>query len=153
MAIQGMEGSASVTVSAPQEKVWALVADVTRMGEWSPETLSAEWIDGATGPAVGARFKGKNKRGWMKWSTKCTVVTSEPGREFTFVVGTPEKAATRWSYTFVPDPSGTKVTESWESLRYGVSDKLFQPVKKTIAALNDGVQRTLQNLKAKAEGG
>ena len=65
----GTRGEASVRVAAAPEKVYELVSDVTRMGEWSPETTSAEWIDGATGPAVGARFKGRNRNGVARWST------------------------------------------------------------------------------------
>jgi len=56
-------GTASIVVSAPAEALWALVTDVTRTGEWSPEATGGAWIDGATGPAVGARFKGTNRGG------------------------------------------------------------------------------------------
>ena len=88
MAASGIEGQESIQVDAPPEQVWALVSDVTRMGEWSPETVKGEWIDGASTPVVGARFKGRNKRGILRWSTKCTVVACEPGKEFSFVVAT-----------------------------------------------------------------
>src|SRR5687768_18561768 len=95
--------SASAVVEAPPEKVWALVADITRMGEWSPETRSAEWIEGATGPEVGARFKGHNHRGpVVRWSTTCKVTECEPGRVFAFTVGDPESPACVWRYSFVP---------------------------------------------------
>ena len=70
-------------VSAPPEKLYDLVSDVTRMGEWSPETAKCESIGGATGPAVGARFKGTNKRR-VWWSTDATVVAAERGRRFAF---------------------------------------------------------------------
>ncbi len=72
-------GEASIVMDAPPDDVWALVADVTRMGEWSPENKGAEWLDGATGPAVGARFKGRNQRGKSRWSTKCEITASRPG--------------------------------------------------------------------------
>lgn len=49
-------------VSASPEKVWSLVTDLPRMGEWSPENLGGEWLDGATGAAVGAKFRGNNKK-------------------------------------------------------------------------------------------
>ena len=51
------------TVAAPPEAVWDLLADVTRIGEFSPECKQAEWLDGATGAAVGARFAGYNQKG------------------------------------------------------------------------------------------
>ena len=43
----------STVVPAPPEQVYALVADVTRTPEFSPEVVSCRWLDGATGPAVG----------------------------------------------------------------------------------------------------
>ncbi|MGZ6965640.1 MAG: SRPBCC family protein, partial [Acidimicrobiia bacterium] len=49
-----MRGSVTVHMAAPPQQVWELVSDVTQIGRYSPETFEAEWIDGATGPAVGA---------------------------------------------------------------------------------------------------
>src|SRR5438105_4378529 len=79
------QDSASCEIAADPDVVWALVADVTRMGEWSPECRHCEWIAGATGPAVGARFKARNKaaRG-PSWTNKPVVIAAEPGREFAF---------------------------------------------------------------------
>ena len=57
--------------------VWDLVSDVTKIGRYSPETFEAEWIDGPTGPAVGASFRGhvkRNGKGPIYWTT-CTVVS------------------------------------------------------------------------------
>ncbi|MEP6624365.1 MAG: SRPBCC family protein, partial [Acidimicrobiia bacterium] len=73
-------------IAAPPEKVWSLVSDITRMGEWSPEARGGEWVKGASGPAVGARFKGRNARGKRSWSTDCHVVECEPGSRFAFAV-------------------------------------------------------------------
>ena len=67
-------------IAAPAETVRTLVSDVTQMGEWSPEAVGAEWLGGATGPTVGACFKGSNQRGRRRWSTKAEVVEAEPGR-------------------------------------------------------------------------
>ena len=69
--------------------MWGLVSDVTRIGRYSPETFGAEWIEGATGPALGARFRGhvnRNRRG-IKYSTSCTVTACDPGKTFSFGVG------------------------------------------------------------------
>ncbi len=59
----------SVFVAAPPETVYDLVADLTRMGEWSPETTEVRWLDGATQAKVGARFRGTNRNGFRRWST------------------------------------------------------------------------------------
>ncbi len=111
-----MHDSVTVHMKAPPDRIWALVSDVTRIGEYSPETFEAEWLDGATGPAVGTRFRGHVKRngiGPTYWTT-CSVVTCEPGREFTFGVGKPGKPLNTWGYRLEPSGDGTDVTEFFE---------------------------------------
>jgi uncharacterized protein YndB with AHSA1/START domain len=49
-------------IAATPEKVWSLVADATRMAEWSPVITRCEWIGDASGPEVGARFVGHNRQ-------------------------------------------------------------------------------------------
>ena len=98
--------------------VWDLVSDVTRIGEFSPETLEGRWIDGAAGPAVGAKFQGlvkRNGRGPTYWTT-CRITSCEPERNFAFVVQVPRTgtAVNTWRYQLVPAGSGTDVTESFE---------------------------------------
>jgi len=76
--------SVTLHMNAPPERVWDLVSDVTRIGRYSPETFEAEWLEGATGPAVGARFRGhvrRNQKGPVYWTT-CTVTESDPGKTF-----------------------------------------------------------------------
>ena len=53
-----MQGSVTVSMAAPAEQIWELIADVRNTGKFSPETFEAEWLDGATGPALGARSVG-----------------------------------------------------------------------------------------------
>ena len=76
-----MQGSATVSMSAPADKIWNLIADVRNTGRFSPEVFEAEWLDGATGPALGARFRGhvqRNEIGPVYWTT-CRVTACEPG--------------------------------------------------------------------------
>ena len=111
-----MHDSVTVHMDAPPDRIWELVSDVTRIGRYSPETFEAEWLDGATGPAVGARFRGhvkRNEKGPVYWTT-CTVRESVPGRVFSFGVGPKEKPLNVWSYTLEPAGDGTDVTESFE---------------------------------------
>ena len=77
---------AETTINAPPEAVWALVADVTRIGEFSPECVGAEWVDGSSAPSVGATFAGTNHKGERDWTRPCTVTASDPHR-FAYVVG------------------------------------------------------------------
>jgi uncharacterized protein YndB with AHSA1/START domain len=110
-----MHDSVTVHMDAPAEKIWELVSDVTQIGRYSPETFEAEWLEGATGPAVGAKFRGhvkRNGKGPIYWTT-CTVLASEPGKEFTFGVGPSDKPLNVWSYTMEPSGDGTDVTESF----------------------------------------
>jgi hypothetical protein len=103
-------------MAAPPETVWALVSDITNTGKFSPETFEAEWLDGASAPAVGVRFRGhvrRNGRGPVYWRN-CTILASEPGLEFTFGVEDGKGTVLNtWSYSFEPAGDGTDVTESF----------------------------------------
>ena len=76
--------TADVTVSreiaTPAEQVWTMVADLTRMGEWSPENQGGTWLKGADGPAPGVKFRGVNRNGTKTWKAVATIVDAEPGR-------------------------------------------------------------------------
>lgn len=146
--------SESVQIVAPSEQVWEMIADVTRMGDWSPEVVSAEWLDGAEGPALGARFKGRNRRRGA-WSTTCTVTAATPGREFAFSVG---KGETTWRYDIGTVGGGCEVTESFTIVRVpGLlgrwSTKLGTGVSwaERERDLLEGMQETLRRLKVAAE--
>ncbi len=102
----------SRVIAAPPEAVWTLVSDPTRMGEWSPENTGAKWLGGATGPAVGAAFRGSNASGRMKWQTKATVTEFVPNEAFAFDVTLIVPVAT-WAYRLAPVEGGTEVTEEW----------------------------------------
>lgn len=113
------EVSVDQRIAASPDDLYGMVSDVTRMGEWSPETTSCRWLGGATGPAVGARFRGANRIGWRRWSTTCRVVAADPGREFAFTVHAGPVPVARWSYRFTGDGDGGQVTESWVDQRPG----------------------------------
>lgn len=105
-------------MAATPQRVWELVSDVTNTGKFSPETFDAEWLDGATGPRVGAHFRGhvrRNGKKWLVYWTRCTVTSCEPGRAFAFEVDGPGgKPTVKWAYLFEPSDDGTDVTESFE---------------------------------------
>ena len=143
-------------MAAPAEQVWAMVSDVTRMGEWSPVCTTCWWEDGL-GPQPGAWFTGRNELPERTWETRSQVVAADRGREFAFVVG---GSWVRWSYTFTPVEGGTQVTESWEFLPDGVArfhnrfgnDAPAQIADRTLAARH-GIPVTLAALKKSAESG
>lgn len=113
MAIE-MRGEASTYICAPPQRVYAIVSDITRMGEWSPECVGVTWAEGSDGPAVGACFHGSNRRNDNEWTTPNTITVADAGREFAWVVGTPDFQVMRWRFVFEADNGGTTVTESFE---------------------------------------
>jgi uncharacterized protein YndB with AHSA1/START domain len=146
----------SVEIAAPAEAVWALVSDLTRMGEWSPETTKVEWTGGSTGPSVGATFKGSNRMGVRRWSTSCRIVAAEPPRELAWDVTTVGglKIA-RWRYVIEPiDQLSCRLSESTEDQRNGVAKllgNLATGVKDRGEHNAAGMRATLERIKAAAE--
>jgi hypothetical protein len=104
-------------IAAPADAVWALVSDLPRMGEWSPENAGGTWMKGATGPQVGACFKGTNRNGVRRWSTTATVVACEPARAFEIAVSAGPLSVANWRYEFEETRQGCRVTESWMDRR------------------------------------
>jgi uncharacterized protein YndB with AHSA1/START domain len=114
-----MRAAVNLHIDASPDQVWGLVSDITKMGEYSPEVIEAEWIDGATGPAVGARYRGHVKRNenWplLYWTT-CKITECVPGQVFEFAVIMREQPVNTWRYEFhASDDGGTDVTESFDS--------------------------------------
>ena len=149
-----MHDSVTVTMHAPPEQIWDLVSDVTRIGRYSPETFEAEWLEGATGPAVGARFRGhvkRNGRGPKYWTT-CTVTECEPGRSFFFGVGSEDKPLNLWGYRLEPTAEGTAVTESF-TLTPTVPLRIYWALFGWSRGKTNrrGMERTLAAIKAEVE--
>ncbi|HEV3130321.1 MAG TPA: SRPBCC family protein [Acidimicrobiales bacterium] len=149
-----MHDSVTVHMDAPPDRVWDLVSDVTRIGSYSPETFEAEWLDGATGPEVGSRFRGhvkRNGKGPVYW-TSCTVLASEPGREFAFGVGARDKPLNTWRYRLEPAGDGTDVTESFELTDTAVLRLYWALLGWARGRTNrNGMRTTLERIKAEVE--
>jgi uncharacterized protein YndB with AHSA1/START domain len=146
--------SVTQEIAAPAEQVWAMVADVTRMGEWSPETTAASWLRGASGPEPGARFRGTNRRGKKEWSTVARVVDANPGRLFSFRVTAAGLKVAEWHYEFEPTATGCRVTERWIDQRGPIARALGKPVSGVtdrVTHNRTGMEQTLERLKAAAE--
>ena len=123
--------SVSRTIAADADALWSMVSDITRMGEWSPENVAGKWVKGASGPELGARFKGSNRNGARRWSTMNTVNECEPGRRFGFQTSVGPMKAAQWTFTFARADGGTEVTQEWTDQRSGVL--------KAVGALATGV--------------
>ena len=146
------QGSASIEVNAAPEVVWELVADLTRMGEWSPECVRAEWEDGATGPAVGAHFHGYNKAGTFEWDVPGIVTRCEIGKVFEFAVprGAETTTTNRWCFEFAPNGSGTTLTESFDAPMINVEGSQAN-FEGRFEMLVKAINKTIANIKAAAE--
>lgn len=147
----------SVRIAAPPGLVYSLVADLSRMHEWSPETTEVRWLDGATGPVVGARFRGSNRNGRRAWSTTCTIVALDPPREIAWRVSAYGLRVSRWSYRVEPgDDGGTVLTESTDDERTSLL-RLAAPAATGVSDRGEHNRRTmtetLERIRAAAEAG
>jgi hypothetical protein len=149
--------SVSLHMRAHPESIYALVADVTRTPEFSPELVECRWLGGATGPAVGTRFKARNKMpNRPAFSNKPVVTVADPGRAFAFARTEPFGGTVEWGYEFASDGDGTLVTESYSVTkpvsRFGwfIIGTLFGR-KDRRADLHAGMEQTLQRLRQVAE--
>lgn len=147
------QGSATVEVNRNPAEVFAAVTDITHMGEWSPECIAARWLDGATGPAVGAKFSGDNRVAVLgltvkKWTTTSEVTACVAGEVFEFVA----EGYTTWRYRFEPAGGGTKVTESYEyPSTPGAQTFVYETLLRRPASMIKGMQQTLERMKRAIE--
>ena len=148
-----LTGAVTVVIDAPPEDVFALVTDLERMGEWSPESGDVRWLDGATEAGLGARFAGDNEVmlgpiPLKRWTTDSEITAFEPSTVFAF-----ESAGyTTWTFEFEAVDGGTRLTESFAFPPYTGIDRLTRGLLGARPALiRKGVERTLANIKAAAE--
>jgi len=145
----------TTAIAAPPHEVYALVADLSRMGQWSPEATGVTWLGGAQGARVGARFRGSNRNGWRRWRTTCTVVSAEPGAELSWESRSFGLPVALWRYVFSPDGAGgTVVTESTQDRRghlVRVVGAVATGVRDRAPHNAETMRATLERLKAAAE--
>ena len=72
-------GRAEVVVDASPDAVWQVVSDVTRTGDWSAECHRVRWLGDTTAAAPGARFRGRNRNGLIRWSRTCELTSIAHG--------------------------------------------------------------------------
>jgi hypothetical protein len=161
MDVSKYRHSDSIRIRRSPSDVYAILSDVTRMGELSPVCTSCTWDDASQPGTEGAWFTGHNAVGDFKWDTRCKVVTAIPGRNFTFInYGPPGKEElVRWEYALQDTDAGTTVTESWQVLPaypgFVTADNPDANVSKRLDGMAEmartGIRETLANLKRVAE--
>ena len=107
---------AEVTTEAPIESVWRVISDVTRTGEWSHECHQVTWLGGAAVAAPGARFRGRNRSGWLRWSRTCEILAVDPPLQIAWrTIPTPLFVdSTDWRITLAPAGAGTQIVQAFQ---------------------------------------
>lgn len=160
-----IEATATVEVACTPMAAWQLVADIGRIGEFSPECADARWTDGATFPAEGARFEGTNRvvnenhDSQYIWIRPCKVTVARPPEHFGYAVGdrydgTP---AAVWDFRIAATATGCRVTQQFRHLPHGLSGLRLladaQPTRaetivgERVTEITDGMHRTLQQMR------
>lgn len=131
-------------IAVAPDVVYAAIADVTRMGEWSEECTGCEWHEGSDGPAVGATFDGHNRNGEHEWTTQGKVIEADPGRAFAFECSMMDFHYSTWGYRIEPTDVGSRVTEWSEDLR----PESAMELSKQISGVDDRAARNRQTMGA-----
>jgi uncharacterized protein YndB with AHSA1/START domain len=142
---------AEIDIDAPVAKVWALVSDLSRMPQWSPQCRLMK----ALGPVrQGTRTINLNRRNRLFWPTTCTVTEVIPEKKLAFKV---DINRTIWSYELEPNETGTRLVETRHA-ENGVTafsnmsiNALMGGVPGFERELVVGMNATLSRIKAAAE--
>ena len=161
MDVSAYHYSGAITIHRSPSEVYAIVTDVTRVGDLSPVCRSATWDDPDQAGSAGAWFTGHNAIGDYTWDTRCKVVVSDPDREFTYVNFGPDgdRELVRWGFALQGTDDGTEVVESWQVLpAYPDFVRAGDPTMDVKARIDgmaemarEGIAATLANLKRIAE--
>jgi hypothetical protein len=148
------QDSQNAVITADPVNVYELVADLPRMGEWSPECERVEWSYGTSRATEGAEFVGHNRGGPFKrfrWSRHGRVLTADRGREFAFITDEGARESTLWRYQFEPVAGGTRVTESYEVKWIPAWARIIDVPTNRHRELRNAMRHTLKQLRAAAE--
>ena len=141
-------GRVEVITDATPDQVWAVVSDVTRVGEWGHECHAGRWLDGASGAVAGARFAGSNRVGRFKWARVNEVLRAERPGELSWrtVPSWLYRDSTVWRILIEPDGERTRIVQTFEVVKLGpVLDRLYYLTvpahRDRLAALTDDIRR------------
>jgi uncharacterized protein YndB with AHSA1/START domain len=146
----------SRVIDATRAELWPLVADINLPARFSTEFQGAEWLDGATEAALGARFRGTNEHPAAgRWQVTCTIVEFEPDRVIGWAVEDVDDPAARWRFTLEPDGDGTRVTQwcqlgpGWSGLSPAIErlpDREHDIIERRLAEHAANMQKNLDGL-------
>jgi uncharacterized protein YndB with AHSA1/START domain len=136
---------AAIDIAAPPERVYELVSDVVRVPEWALEVDRCSWLGDATGPVVGARFRGSNKHTWRRWRTTSTITAADPPTQFAFRVKSGVVTTADWEYLIEPIDGGCRITELTERK---APDLLVKVVSRFGLGIRDRDEHNQRNIEA-----
>jgi hypothetical protein len=123
------QGSTSVVVDADIDDVWAVVRDPTRVGEWSHECVDGEWLGDATAARPGARFRGRNRQGLIRWGRVCEIVEAEQyGLVWRTVPTRLFPDSTEWAIRLARVDGGTRIEQAFRV----VTGTKLEPIYATV---------------------
>jgi hypothetical protein len=146
--------SYGLVIEATPERLYDMVSDLPRIGEWSPECERVEWEGEVTAPVEGTTFVGHNAVGpgrRIRYSRHGKVLAAERGKEFTFITDEGGRPSTLWRYRFEATANGTRVTEVYEVRWIPTWARILDVPTNRRKELVNGMRTTLERLKAVAE--
>jgi hypothetical protein len=144
-----------LVVDADPGRLYDMVSDLPRVGEWSPECEGVDWEDEIAVPVEGSTFVGHNAVGpgrRIKYSRHGRVLAAERGKEFAFITDEGGRESTVWRYRFEAGAGGTRVIESYEVRWIPVWARIIDVPLNRHKELVENMRTTLERLKVAAEG-
>ena len=160
----GPSAEVTAVIDADPADLWQQIIDVNLSARYSSEFQGGEWLDGATEPALGARFRGTNEHPRVgRWQVECTIVELEPEGVLGWEVGGADgEPAAAWRFTLEPVDGGTRVTQ-WCRLGPGRSglnpaieampDREHEIIERRLGELQGNMQKNLDGLADLAASG
>ena len=141
---------------ATPSEIWAVVSDVSRIGEWSHECRSGAWLGDAVGAKVGARFVGTNRLGRYTWSRTNEIITADAPHVLAWrtVPSRFYRDSTEWRIDLDPVDGGTRITQSFQVVRVPVVlSRLYPLIVPAHRGRTTGLTDDLRRLGRLAESG
>ena len=164
--VTGLTVAVEEVIAAPPELVWDLVADVTRVGEWSPECIQVAWLAEPGRPQPGARFTGHNRLpNGFEYEVTCVVTEADRPRAFAWAVlddsGDLACPSSSWRYRIDPLPGGGSLIRQRFTQGPGASylreaaamapNRAADIIEARLGRLRANMSATLRAMKATAE--
>ena len=141
---------------------WRLITDINLPTHCSSELQAVDWLNGASGVEVGARFQGRSKHeAFGDWSTVCEVVELEVQRRWVYNVVGPDGTSATWAFEVEPASDGVLIRQ-WGRMGPGPSgltpamsaqpDKEARIVSRRLAEWQQNMKANLEWVRAQAEG-